>query len=1290
MALAGVGPLAEETVPLLGRSLQGSQCTNVRLAAIAALRPAMGPDAGRATDDLVVSLADKVPSVRRASATALAVIAPRADPQRINKAVPALARALNDTDPEVRRRAVAALGALGARAEAATAALADVARTPGSPVSREAALALGRIGGPGLTELMRNLEHADASVRVSAAQGLQSLGFRARPALAPLARALTDKDPTVRQVAAAALRASDPEPKDVLPVLQRSLAARDDNAVRFWAVTWVGDIGAGGVEKPRTQGSRGPALPPRLGRMRTPPSEARRHWPWGTSAPTPARPSRGACAASAMRMPACGRTPPSPWDGSTRRRRARRFPCCWRHSPSSGTAATPSPFNREVALALATIGSVEYLWSKPWRKAMTRASVLESALPSKCMGPRAKGAFKYLQKGLQNAEASARQRSAEAMQAIQPDPKEAVPVLVLALRHDDDYIRRWAAAFLAELGRSGAGPEVADALPPLLEVLKTEAASDVRAHAVRAIGEILAHVKEAPKPAVEQPFIQALVDRLQDANAAVRLEATASLGTIGAGRKGQGPIGQAIPALLEALTRGRPYQAEAANALGQIGQSAPLLDALKRSPSERIRAGAAHALQLIGPTEANAHLPAALVQALGDKDAHVRHQAALALGSSGRLAADAVPALTAALEDSDSVVPPGAALALTLLGPEAETAAGALGKALTSPSPDLRSQAQAALVAIGPAALPALRTALKSKDVTTVILAAQALQRIGPKARPAIPDLVLAFGHAHPEVKRTTADALVVLQARTPDAIPALTLAVGHPDLEVALAAVGLLQELKANTPEVVTALAARLEENPNVSGPNPKALELHKLLVRSLGNAGANAHPAVPELAATLDNSDLLEDASQALLAILGRSARGADLVKALKEQDQLYEREIALVLGSADAEVVPGLISFLGHPNARVRAAAALSLGHLGPKAREALPVLVKTLSDGNARVRFEVLRALAQQAVDPREAGKRHPEVLAALEETLKHWDPATQVEAALWMARVAVKEPFPTPEGLKTQLPAGVLIAALKTEADPVRQQTLIGALKELASIGTDLHLAREMEKDDLLARERVALALGMITHSQDNEAASSSLIEALKDRHLSLRRQAARALGQLAQADGINVTPARRKEASAALETALRERDSVVRQEAALALWRFTHQTDKALPVLLESLELQAFADAELIAKLRSGKLANPVLIALVDMAEEDEKARNALAAALNQDNERLRTGVIVVVGSMKKPPADLYAQPLAAALVDRNATIRLQAAAALRHLELNVVQQGAGVAPPGESVGRSQ
>ncbi|HYH65281.1 MAG TPA: HEAT repeat domain-containing protein, partial [Urbifossiella sp.] len=139
--------------------------------------------------------------------------------------------------------------------------------------------------------------------------------------------------------------------------------------------------------------------------------------------------------------------------------------------------------------------------------------------------------------------------------------------------------------------------------------------------------------------------------------------------------------------------------------------------------------------------------------------------------------------------------------------------------------------------------------------------------------------------------------------------------------------------------------------------------------------------------------------------------------------------------------------------------------------------------------------------------------------------------------------------------------------------------------------------------------------------------------------------------------------------------ALRDRDRAVRTASAVALWRATHETDKALPVLLEELELLGYEDGELIDKLRTGRPVPPVLVELVGMAERSDQARQALAAAMGHDSERVRTGSAVVVGGMKQPSASLFAPPLALMTEDRSPTTRLQATVALRWLDLGVAQQ---------------
>ena len=246
--------------------------------------------------------------------------------------------------------------------------------------------------------------------------------------------------------------------------------------------------------------------------------------------------------------------------------------------------------------------------------------------------------------------------------------------------------------------------------------------------------------------------------------------------------------------------------------------------------------------------------------------------------------------------------------------------------------------------------------------------------------------------------------------------------------------------------------------------------------------------------------------------------------------------------------------------------------------------------------------------------------------------------------------------------------------MKTEPTPTRQAQLIDALNGLAGLGTALKLADGMGGESVAARERLALALGTVTAGQDNDAAVGRLGRALADRHVGLRRSAALALSKLAQAPGADLKPALRK-ALPALVGALRDRDRAVRSSAAVALWRTTGETDKALPVLLEELELLGYDDVELIEKLRTGRPVPPVLVELVSMAERSDHARQALVAAMGHDSERVRTGSAVVVGGMTAPPAALFAAPLALMTEDRSPTTRLQATVALRWLDLAAAQQ---------------
>src|SRR5262249_11698899 len=113
----------------------GSKAEVVRVSACKALGD-IGPDAKEATPDLILLLAD--PDVFRQAVLSLGKIG--------KPAVPALIKALDSPDDEVRRGAAMTLGHIGPQAEDAVPRLTDVSAKDLSPqVKAAASLALKRI-----------------------------------------------------------------------------------------------------------------------------------------------------------------------------------------------------------------------------------------------------------------------------------------------------------------------------------------------------------------------------------------------------------------------------------------------------------------------------------------------------------------------------------------------------------------------------------------------------------------------------------------------------------------------------------------------------------------------------------------------------------------------------------------------------------------------------------------------------------------------------------------------------------------------------------------------------------------------------------------------------------------------------------------------------------------------------------------------------------------------------------------------------------------------------------------
>src|SRR4028118_533274 len=173
---------------------------------------------------LMKALQDKNLQVRRSAADLLRQIGP--------PAIPALAKALKNSDANVRSIAAYVLGNIGAKAQTALPQLIPLLQDSNAKVRSSAASALGRIGAEAQTavpQLVPLLTDSNAKVRSNAASALEGIGAEAQTALPQLVPLLTDSDANVRSSAASALGKIGAEAKIALPQLVPLLTDSDAN-----------------------------------------------------------------------------------------------------------------------------------------------------------------------------------------------------------------------------------------------------------------------------------------------------------------------------------------------------------------------------------------------------------------------------------------------------------------------------------------------------------------------------------------------------------------------------------------------------------------------------------------------------------------------------------------------------------------------------------------------------------------------------------------------------------------------------------------------------------------------------------------------------------------------------------------------------------------------------------------------------------------------------------------------------------------------------------------------------
>jgi HEAT repeat protein len=201
-----------------------------------------------------------------------------------------------------------------------------------------------------------------------------------------------------------------------------------------------------------------------------------------------------------------------------------------------------------------------------------------------------------------------------------------------------------------------------------------------------------------------------------------------------------------------------------------------------------------------------------------------------------------------------------------------------------------------------------------------------------------------------------------LLESFLPDGLGAVAKLLGDPEALIRRKAVEVLDVLEEDAVPVLPALTRSLSD-PDRS--------VRRAAARAIGNIGTKeAAVAVPGLARLLSDPDLsIRLAAAKTLKDMGPLAKVAAAALATACASGDVEARVAAMdalqaIGAENAKVaVPNLILGLGHMDARVKRAAAKTLGSIGPAAAPALRALANAIGDEDQEVRTNASDAILE---------------------------------------------------------------------------------------------------------------------------------------------------------------------------------------------------------------------------------------------------------------------------------------------------------------------------------------
>lgn len=647
------------------------------------------------------TLTNQINSTREAAALALLKAGPKGEALLKEKGLPALREGLTDPTPAVREHTAYTVGQLGPISKPLAADVQKLCTDPDAKVRGAAFDALRVTGVADPLALTKLLTHKDDETARLAGELVGTLPELPKSAVEPLTAALKSSNPNVRRAAADALAELGPDAapavSELIAILKEIYKDRDpqkprteESALEIAAWNALGRIGTAAVAPTaklleesnsllqyytlRALGDMGPAAKPAVGAVKKMLQDR-----FADNA------LEAACALlrigdskdEALALLKRG------LDSDARGVAAMAVQVVGRAGPGAESLvpaalaklSNPDPFARSAALDLvvarpaveqeklaAEVGKLATDEERAIRLQAARvlvrlrkaaspaAAALVKALPDEkdngvrdqfvaallAMSDGAKPALPGLLPLIADRDLSLPMRldTISALVSIDPGSAEVASALVKATQDGDAAIRAAAAMALGQLN-----PLPPDALAALLKMAKSDSRNGPRVSALQALAVAGTRAKSA------RPEVEALTNNPQ--------------------------AGLAFLAKL-ALTA----------IDGDVKNAAPMVRAGLSDRNPAVRASAAEAVLVIGPTKEE--LPA-LLNLLKEPGATVRGAAATAIGQIGPAAKDAVPQLIRLLDDRDSEVRIPATVALGRIGTPAQPAVRKLKELLRDP-----------------------------------------------------------------------------------------------------------------------------------------------------------------------------------------------------------------------------------------------------------------------------------------------------------------------------------------------------------------------------------------------------------------------------------------------------------------------------------------------------------------------------------------------------------------------------------------------------------------------------